>query len=117
MAKINFRRRAYRLKLAACVAGICLTASAQETGSANQSKYIGPGSCSATACHGGVQPRSTTHVLQNEYSTWVVQDTHAKAFRSLQNPISKRMGRILGIASPESSPKCLACHTLAVPAA
>src|SRR5437667_10523576 len=49
-------------------------AAAGQKQSASVSKYIGPGSCSATACHGGVQPRNVTRVLQNEYSTWAVQD-------------------------------------------
>ena len=86
----------------------------QPAASGGGSKYIGPGSCSATACHGGVQPRSVTRVLQNEYSVWVVQDPHAKAFRSLQNPVSQRMGRILGIGDPSKSQKCLPCHALDV---
>src|SRR5436309_15705918 len=81
--------------------------------SASVSKYIGPGSCSATACHGGVQPRNVTRVLQNEYSVWAVQDPHAKAYRSLENPVSQRMGRILGL-NPASSERCLTCHALDV---
>jgi Cytochrome c554 and c-prime len=89
---------------------------AQEAGRTSF-KYIGAGSCSATACHGGVQPKTITSVQQNEYSIWVVQDSHAKAYRSLQNPVSLRMGKILGIGKPESAPKCLACHALAIPAA
>ncbi len=76
-------------------------------------KYVGPGSCSASACHGGVQPRSLTHILQNEYTTWIVRDPHAKAFRSLQNDVSKRMGRILKL-DPETSQRCLVCHALPV---
>src|SRR5581483_5926209 len=39
-----------------------------------QAQYTGPGSCSSTACHGSVQPRSDSRVWQNEYSIWVVQD-------------------------------------------
>src|SRR5277367_6155075 len=46
-------------------------------------QYTGPGSCSSTSCHGGVQPRTQTTVLQNEYSTWTVQDKHARAFSAL----------------------------------
>ncbi|HEV2113190.1 MAG TPA: multiheme c-type cytochrome [Terriglobales bacterium] len=80
------------------------------------SKYVGPGSCSASACHGGVQPMLNTRVLQNEYSTWVVQDPHARAFRSLENPASQRMGKILGIGDPARAHKCLACHALDVSA-
>jgi Cytochrome c554 and c-prime len=78
-------------------------------------KYVGPGTCGATACHGSVQPRTLTLVLQNEYSTWVTKDAHFKALHSLDNPVSQRMGRILGIGNPATSPKCLACHSLAVP--
>src|SRR5437762_10960799 len=81
-------------------------AAAGQKQSASVSKYIGPGSCSATACHGGVQPRNVTRVLQNEYSTWAVQDPHAKAYRSLENSVSQRMGRILGV-NPASSQRCL----------
>ena len=46
---------------------------------AEPSRYTGPGSCSSPSCHGGVQERSDTSVLQNEYSTWVVRDKHARS--------------------------------------
>src|SRR5579864_1177883 len=95
---------------AGLLAILASTANAGEAGS----KYVGPGSCSASACHGGVQPMLTTRVLQNEYSTWVVQDPHAKAFRSLENPVSQRMGKILGIGDASKAHKCLACHALDV---
>lgn len=82
--------------------------------SATAGKYLGPGSCSAVACHGGIQPMAATRVLQNEYSTWIVQDKHAKAYAVLQSPVSQRMARTLGLGKPESAPKCLSCHTLSV---
>jgi hypothetical protein len=75
-------------------------------------KYIGPGSCAATSCHGSVRPRTETHIQQNEYSTWVTQDKHARAFAVLSNPVSERIGRILKIGKPSEAPKCLACHAL-----
>src|SRR5947208_12128563 len=78
----------------------------------NPSKYIGPGSCSASACHGGVAPAKNSRILQNEFSTWVVQDKHAQAYDALQNPVARRMGTILGIGNPTSEAKCLACHAL-----
>jgi len=80
-------------------------------------KYLGPGSCAAAACHGAIAPQKTSTVNQNEYSIWVVQDRHASAFRVLQNPVSQRMGKLLGIGKPEQSPKCLICHALYVPGA
>lgn len=81
----------------------------------NISKYLGPGSCAAAACHGNIAPQKTSTVNQNEYSIWVVQDRHSAAYRVLQNPVSQRMGRLLGIGKPEESPKCLICHALYVP--
>jgi hypothetical protein len=91
---------------------IPLGASAQSN-THNPSKYIGPGSCSASACHGGVAPAAKSRILQNEFSTWVVRDKHAQAYEALQNPVAKRMGYILGLKNPASEPKCLACHALA----
>ena len=101
--------------------GTCLfgtSAHAQQSSSApHVAKYLGPGSCAAAACHGAISPQKTSTVNQNEYSIWVVQDRHASAFRVLQNPVSVRMGRLLGIGKPEESPKCLVCHALYVPGA
>jgi hypothetical protein len=74
-------------------------------------QYAGPGSCSSSSCHGGVQPRSDTSVLQNEYSTWAVQDKHTRALAVLGNDVAQRMGRIMKL-QPEKSPRCLACHSL-----
>src|SRR5579884_2186170 len=76
-------------------------------------QYTGPGSCSSTSCHGAVQPRSETAVLQNEYSTWALRDKHTKAFLALSNDVAKRIGRILNL-QPESSKRCLVCHALDV---
>src|SRR6476659_7549537 len=76
--------------------------------------YVGPGSCSAVACHGAIRPVPGSRILQTEYSTWVAQDRHARATEVLSNPVSQRMGRILGIGNPAQAPKCLACHALDV---
>lgn len=81
---------------------------------AAEARYVGPGSCSATACHGSVQARHETKVLQNEYSTWVLQDRHAKAWNVLNNQVSQRIAKILGLPNAASAPKCLACHSLYV---
>jgi Cytochrome c554 and c-prime len=77
-------------------------------------KYVGPGSCSAVACHGGIQPQSKTKVLQNEYSTWVTEDKHARAYSALSGPLSRQMTSILKIEPAEKSKKCLVCHALSV---
>ena len=79
------------------------------------SKYTGPGSCSSPACHGGVQPRDETTVMQNEYSTWVVRDKHAHAYTVLLNPVAQRMAKLMGLPKAETAPRCLSCHALDVP--
>jgi hypothetical protein len=76
-------------------------------------KYIGPGSCAATSCHGSVKPVDGSRILQNEYSTWIIKDKHSKAFQALTGDIGERIARILKLgAKAEESPKCLACHAL-----
>jgi hypothetical protein len=89
----------------------------QEQAKSPGQKYLGPGSCAASACHGGIQPREATKVLQNEYSTWIVQDRHSRAYTVLTQPLARRMAAILKIGSPEKEQKCLVCHALAAPAA
>ncbi|HUL35170.1 MAG TPA: multiheme c-type cytochrome [Candidatus Eisenbacteria bacterium] len=76
-------------------------------------KYIGPGSCAATSCHGSVKPVAGSRILQNEYSTWILQDKHSRAYNALTGEVGERMARILKLnAKAEEAPKCLACHAL-----
>jgi hypothetical protein len=76
-------------------------------------KYIGPGSCAATSCHGSVAPIAGSRILQNEYSTWIVKDKHSRAYQALTSEIGERIVRILKLnAKAEESPKCLTCHAL-----
>lgn len=79
--------------------------------------YVGPGSCSAVACHGAIRAVAGARILQTEYSTWIAMDRHARATEILGNMVSQRMGRILGIGNPLQAQKCLVCHALDVPAA
>ncbi|HLW44548.1 MAG TPA: multiheme c-type cytochrome [Candidatus Acidoferrales bacterium] len=76
-------------------------------------KYIGPGSCAATSCHGSVKPVAGSRILQNEYSTWIVKDKHSHAYQALTGDIGERIARILKLNSKaEEAPKCLSCHAL-----
>jgi len=76
-------------------------------------KYIGPGSCAATSCHGSVKPVADSRILQNEYSTWIIKDKHSQAYQALTGDIGERMAQILKLGSKaEEAPKCLACHAL-----
>jgi hypothetical protein len=79
-------------------------------------KYIGPGSCAATSCHGSVLPVAKSRILQTEYSTWILRDRHSRAYQALTGDVGKRIARILRLdVRAEGSPKCLACHALFVP--
>jgi hypothetical protein len=88
-------------------------ASAPVDASAEPQKYIGPGSCAATSCHGSVKPVAGSRILQNEYSTWIVKDKHSRAYQALTSDIGERIARILKLSTKaEDAPKCLACHSL-----
>ena len=76
-------------------------------------KYIGPGSCAATSCHGSVKPVSESRILQTEYTTWILKDKHSRAYQVLTGEVGERMARILKLGTKaQESPKCLACHAL-----
>jgi len=107
--------RLYSLRaLYLCTAILALvTLASPATDTKEPVKYIGPGSCAATSCHGSVRPVAGSRVLQNEYSTWILQDKHSKAYQALTGEVGERMARILKLgAKAEEAPKCLACHAL-----
>lgn len=79
--------------------------------------FMGAGSCSSTACHGGISPRSGTRINQNEYSKWITESKHASAYKVLLEERSLRIARNLKMPEkPDKSAKCLDCHALNVAA-
>lgn len=88
----------------------------EQTQAAEPANYVGPGSCSAVACHGAIRAVSGSRIFQTEYSTWISLDRHARATEVLGNTVSQRMQRILGIGNAQQAQKCLACHALDVAA-
>jgi hypothetical protein len=98
------------------LAALCISTLPSDLGAADTPepvKYIGPGSCAATSCHGSVKPVAGSRILQNEYSTWILQDKHSRAYQALTGEIAQRMARILKLnAKAQDSAKCLACHAL-----
>jgi len=102
---------------------LCSLGGRAQEKAAGAGKYSGPGSCSASACHGGVQimPATATRkgIWQNEYFIWAGRDPHFGSFNSLQTARSRRMIQILQAAEPgrwssaTSEQKCLVCHSLA----
>jgi len=99
------------------IPAVAVRIAAAKNGSADSNgepvKYIGPGSCAATSCHGSVKPIAGSRILQNEYSTWIVKDKHSHAYQALTGDIGERIARILKLnTKAEEAPKCLACHAL-----
>ena len=130
--RMRIASKSYRLSAALCLTlslplalAVCISSakdrSVQQKRSAGASagdslqpqKYIGPGSCAATSCHGSVKPVPGSRILQNEYSTWIIKDKHSRAYQALTGDIGERIARILKLnAKAEEAPKCLACHAL-----
>ncbi|MDQ3283647.1 MAG: cytochrome c family protein [Acidobacteriota bacterium] len=80
-------------------------------------RYVGVASCTNSGCHGATQPLNATHVLQNEFYTWLNEDRHAQAYNILFSDRSARIARnmrLKGKAYQENL--CLDCHTTNVPA-
>jgi len=89
------------------------TAARLSDSNAETVKYIGPGSCAATSCHGSVKPVAGSRILQNEYSTWIIKDKHSHAYQALTGDIGERIAHILKLnLKAAETPKCLACHAL-----
>ncbi len=81
------------------------------------SDYVGAGSCSATACHGGIAPTppALSRVLRNEHTTWMSNDPHSRAYQILFDARSDHIVRALAKDPDRASPahedvRCLACH-------
>src|SRR5882762_4002369 len=99
-----------RAAFAASSAVFALCGAAQSTKPAAEAqKYIGPGSCAATSCHGSVKPVADSRILQTEYTTWILKDKHSRAYQASTSDVAERMAHILKLgAKAEESPKCLA---------
>jgi len=103
-----------RAAILLAVLSLCLLpAHSASTDTPEPIKYLGPGSCAATSCHGSVKPVAGSRILQNEYSTWILQDKHSRAYSALTGDVGERMARILKLGQKaEESKKCLDCHAL-----
>jgi hypothetical protein len=84
---------------------------------AQPGRYIGVASCTNSGCHGSTQPLDTTHVLQNEFYTWLNNDRHAQAYNILFSDRSARIVRNMRLKKKAyEEDACLDCHTTNVPA-
>ncbi len=87
-------------------------------------QYLGTASCSASNCHGGDRSGGNRPPVSNdghrtrdstwggEYSIWLQQDPHARAYDVLFDDLSVQMGERLGIEKVHESNRCLNCHAV-----
>jgi hypothetical protein len=80
-------------------------------------KHLGVASCASSTCHGAVSESKESNVWRNEYRIWSKHDTHAQAFKVLQNAQSKAIAAKLGIGDSTKAKECLDCHADNVSAA
>jgi hypothetical protein len=81
---------------------------------------VGTVNCASSNCHGQAAARdpSVSPILQNEYTTWMRLDKHARAYSVLLNDQSRRIARNLGLKEPAHEARlCLDCHAHNPPAA
>jgi len=81
----------------------------------SKDKHMGVATCSSGVCHGQSTENKKEVVLMNEYRTWLAQDDHAGAYKTLLKPASKRMANKLGLTSAHTAKICLDCHADNVP--
>ncbi len=81
---------------------------------AAESRYLGVGSCTASACHGG--SLHAPQAWQSSYSVWATRDKHARAYRVLfdlpARQIVARLDQLDDVqqAKPFEDRRCLGCH-------
>ena len=89
---------------------------------AQQNKYTGAASCSASNCHGSTKPKADFPKL-DESVQWAKKDRHAQAYAALLNEKLKsgvspsKIAKGLNLAKAEASERCLTCHAVNVPVA
>ncbi len=80
-----------------------------------QEKHLGVATCANSMCHGVRMLNEPSNVRQNEYHTWLLNDRHAGAYKTLLNEQSKSIAKKLGLANAATADICLDCHADNVP--
>jgi hypothetical protein len=96
---------------------IAICGSAVQAAEIDAFKHLGVASCASATCHGKTAAQPDRHVGLNEYRTWLQEDLHSRAYKTLETARSRTIASKLGIANPASAKICLDCHADNVPAA
>ena len=113
--QIHFVHAARFTRLLCTIAMLCTiaTAFAADNPLPNRSPHttIGTVNCTNSTCHGSTTAWDDSNVLQNEYTTWLRLDKHAKAYAVLLNEQSRSIAKKLGLKEGAHEAKiCLDCH-------
>ncbi|MEN9726175.1 MAG: hypothetical protein RL434_541 [Pseudomonadota bacterium] len=109
-----------RARAGLCLALLLMLAAAAASPLPNQSpdRTEGTVNCASSTCHGSITPLEGSHVLQNEYTTWLRLDRHTQAYAVLLNERSRSIAHKLGLKTPAHATQlCLDCHSHAPPQA
>ena len=81
-------------------------------------KVVGAISCTAAGCHelSANESDPDSNIARNEFQVWSQTDGHAQSFLSLTTSQARKIAANLREGDPQSSPLCLSCHAVAVPA-
>lgn len=81
-------------------------------------KVVGAISCTASGCHelGVNEADPESNVERNEFQVWSQTDGHAQSYLALATTQARKIAANLREGDPQTSPYCLSCHAVAVPA-
>jgi hypothetical protein len=102
-------KKIYRLSVLLGALGVLGGSLQLNLSSAVAQQIVGVGSCTSVGCHGGTRPQS---IVGSEYSVWVSQDPHARAYSALYDERSLRMVRQLNFQPAHQEHRCLVCHSM-----
>lgn len=78
-------------------------------------KHMGVATCASGVCHGKSAPDTSSQVMLNEYRTWLSEDDHSNAYKTLMSSHAKSIANKLGLTSAHTAKICLDCHADNVP--
>lgn len=79
-------------------------------------KFSGAEKCKGSKCHEKGNADAPPTERGNEWNVWAGSDRHSKAFETLKNDESRKIGAAMNIADVTTSKDCLGCHAMDVPA-
>ena len=104
--------------LAACLAVVFPTASANSNSMSSGARYEGVATCAGSTCHGRAEGNGAV-VRQDEISTWQSPSSqsgaHSRAYAVLAGKRGQQIANSLGLGPATQAADCLGCHATFAP--